>query len=206
VRTDRAACGTALHVALRVSRALALLMAPFTPFSSFDPVERARVRLGRPRTALGGGPPGRPAGQKAPRRGAPVPEDRGRDPGEADRLDVRVGRVIEVQDHPNADKLYVIQVDIGSRCGPSSGMKANYTKGGDAREARSGPLQPRAGSLRSVLSNGMVLAAEDERDVGSHPPERRAPRRAGPRSPRGPRLPFSEIPEVQDPGRGGDAS
>src|SRR5437773_5543121 len=34
VRKDRTACGTALHVALRVSRALALLMTPFTPFSS----------------------------------------------------------------------------------------------------------------------------------------------------------------------------
>src|SRR5437867_8181370 len=34
VRKNKAACGTALHVALRVSRALAIVMAPFTPFSS----------------------------------------------------------------------------------------------------------------------------------------------------------------------------
>src|SRR3989442_3476265 len=34
IKKDRAACGTALHVALRVCRSLALIMAPFLPFSS----------------------------------------------------------------------------------------------------------------------------------------------------------------------------
>src|SRR3989442_15341652 len=34
IKKDRAACGTALHVALRMSRSLAILMAPFLPFSS----------------------------------------------------------------------------------------------------------------------------------------------------------------------------
>src|SRR3989454_10801057 len=34
VKKDRVACGTVLHVALRVSRSLAIIMAPFLPFSS----------------------------------------------------------------------------------------------------------------------------------------------------------------------------
>src|SRR3989454_551250 len=34
IKKDRAACGTVLHVALRVGRSLAIIMAPFLPFSS----------------------------------------------------------------------------------------------------------------------------------------------------------------------------
>src|SRR3989442_5645426 len=34
IKKDREACGTVLNVALRVSRSLAILMAPFLPFSS----------------------------------------------------------------------------------------------------------------------------------------------------------------------------
>lgn len=29
-------------------------------------------------------------------------------------IDLRVGKIIKVEDHPNADKLYVIEVDLGS--------------------------------------------------------------------------------------------
>ena len=30
------------------------------------------------------------------------------------KLDLRVGRILEVEEHPNAEKLYVLKVDFGS--------------------------------------------------------------------------------------------
>src|SRR5207245_9594202 len=92
-------------------------------------------------------------------------------------LGVRVGRIIDLQDHPNADKLYVIKVDLGDEVRTLvAGMKTNYTKEQmlGKRVAVLCNLEP--AKLRGVLSNGMVLAAEDERDVGMLlPPEDAAP-------------------------------
>ena len=108
---------------------------------------------------------------------------------------MRVGRIIDVEDHPNADKLYVIQVDIGDEVRTLvAGMKANYTKEEmlGKRVAVLCNLEP--AKLRSVLSNGMVLAAEDERDVGLLIPPEDAALGAQVLGVRGaPRLPFSEF-------------
>ena len=195
VKRDRAACGTALHVALRASRALSLLMAPFAPFSSstlwaalgYD----SDVHAQRWDAAL----EDVPAGQKL-RVGRPLFEKIALEvPGEADRFDVRVGRIVEVQDHPNADKLYVIKVDIGDEVRTLvAGMRANYTKEQMAgkRVAVLCNLEP--AKLRGVASNGMVLAAEDERDVGLLIPPEDATLGAQILGLRGaPRLSFSEF-------------
>ncbi|OGS51138.1 MAG: methionine--tRNA ligase [Euryarchaeota archaeon RBG_16_68_12] len=195
VRKDKAACGTAIHVALRVSRALALVMAPFTPFSSsalwvalgYD----TDVHAQRWDSAL----EDVPAGQ-ALRVGKPLfVRIEVEAANEADRFDVRVGRIVEVQDHPNADKLYVIKVDVGDEVRTLvAGMKANYTKDQMAgkRVAVLCNLEP--AKLRSVLSNGMVLAAEDERDVGLLLPPEDATLGAQILGVRGaPRLSFSEF-------------
>lgn len=34
------------------------------------------------------------------------------------QLDVRVGHVVEVSNHPNADKIYVEKIDLGEATGP----------------------------------------------------------------------------------------
>jgi methionyl-tRNA synthetase len=76
------------------------------------------------------------------------------------KVDLRVGKVIEVAEHPNADKLLVVKVDLGSEqrtiC---AGIKAFY-----APEALLGKniilvanLEPR--KMRGVESQGMLLAA-----------------------------------------------
>ena len=79
------------------------------------------------------------------------------------KVELRVGRIISVDNHPNADKLYVIQLDDGSGgrtiC---AGIKKYY-----AIEELVGKsvvfvanLQPRP--LRGITSEGMILAADDE--------------------------------------------
>lgn len=76
------------------------------------------------------------------------------------KIDLRVGKVIEVAEHPNADKLLVLKVDLGTEqrtiC---AGIKAYY-----APEALLGKniilvanLEPR--KMRGIESQGMLLAA-----------------------------------------------
>jgi methionine--tRNA ligase beta chain len=84
------------------------------------------------------------------------------------KVDLRVGKIVEVAEHPNADRLLVLQVDMGSeRRQIIAGIKAYYSP-----EALLGQnivvvanLAPR--KMRGLESNGMILAAslDDKSDV-----------------------------------------
>ena len=164
VKKDQVACGTALHVALRVARSLAILMAPMLPASSArlwralgydsdvhrlawnevleDIPSGQALRVGKPLFAKI---------DLAPAGAAPV-----------DPLDVRVAQILEVKDHPNADKLYVLEVDLGDeRRQIVAGIREHY-RPEDLRGRKIAVLanlQP--AKLRGIPSNGMLLAAED---------------------------------------------
>ena len=78
-------------------------------------------------------------------------------------VNLRVGKIVEVQDHPDADKLYVVKLDDGSGTLRTicAGLKEHYS-----RSAMEGMmvvfvenLKPRP--LRGVVSEGMMLAADD---------------------------------------------
>ena len=79
------------------------------------------------------------------------------------KVDLRVGVITSVEDHPNADRLYVIRIDDGSGQERTicAGIKSYYT--GDELLQKSivfvSNLKPRA--LRGVTSQGMMLAADD---------------------------------------------
>jgi len=79
------------------------------------------------------------------------------------RLDLRVARVIEAADHPNADRLLVLKVDLGDEqrqiC---AGLKGRYTP--EQLVGRNlvivANLAPR--TMRGVESQGMLLAASSD--------------------------------------------
>ena len=79
------------------------------------------------------------------------------------KVDMRTGRVVSVEDHPNADKLFVITIDEGSGSTRTvcAGLKGHY----EASELEGldvvfvANLEPR--KLRGVMSEGMILAADD---------------------------------------------
>ena len=77
------------------------------------------------------------------------------------KFDFRVGQIKEVQDHPNADKLYVMKVDIGEKIIQLvAGIRQHYTKDKliDKKIIVFTNLKPV--ELRGVKSEGMLLAAE----------------------------------------------
>ncbi len=76
------------------------------------------------------------------------------------KMDLRVGKVVEVREHPSADKLYVLKVDMGeNQIQLVAGLKVYYSP-----EELEGKLivvltnlEPK--TLRGVESQGMLLAA-----------------------------------------------
>lgn len=81
---------------------------------------------------------------------------------EFQKVDIRVGTITDVKDHPNAEKLYVLKVDLGDEQRQLvAGLRQKYTK--EQLEGRQiivvTNLEPR--ELRGVKSQGMLLAAED---------------------------------------------
>lgn len=80
-----------------------------------------------------------------------------------EKLDLRVGEIIKVEDIEGADKLYKLSVDIGNeKRTVCAGLKNNYTK----KELKGKKiilftnLTPR--KLKGIESQGMVLAAVNE--------------------------------------------
>lgn len=164
LRSDRRRCGGVLHLNMRIVQALAVLGFPYLPFSmqrlwgllanegvlgdgSWEMIS-APLNVGRPL------PEPRPLYRKVeiPREGSQF--------SGFQALDLRIGLIRSVEDHPNADKLIVLKVDIGRPIQLVAGLKAYYGK-----EELIGKkvvvitnLQP--AKLRGVESQGMVLAAE----------------------------------------------
>lgn len=90
------------------------------------------------------------------------------------KLEFKVAEIKEVNDHPNADRLYVISVDLGDRTKQVvAGIKSAYSK-----EELVGKqvvlvdnLEPAV--LRGVESQGMLLAASDEVGMAIISPEKK---------------------------------
>ena len=77
-----------------------------------------------------------------------------------EQVDLRVARVLEVDDHPNADKLLLLKVDLGTEQRQLvAGLKGHYAPdelvGKDIIVVVN--LAPR--KMRGQLSQGMLLAA-----------------------------------------------
>ena len=79
-------------------------------------------------------------------------------------MELRTGTITSVDDHPNADKLYVVSIDDGSEEGRTvcAGLKPYYAPGEMVGKTVVfvANLAPR--KLRGVMSEGMICAADDE--------------------------------------------
>ncbi len=89
------------------------------------------------------------------------------------KIDLKIARIKDVLDHPNADRLYVITVDLGVTTKQIvAGIKKSYTK-----EELVGRLVVVVDNLdpavlRGVESQGMLLAASDESGIVVISPEK----------------------------------
>jgi methionyl-tRNA synthetase len=196
VKEDAKRAATVLHATLRLARALAVMSAPFLPFAADrlwamlgEPgsVHNApwSAALAAPRAGAPLPPPAvlftkldikeivRPAADAAP---AKVKEEKKMSATETQdvvrfeefqRLDLRAARVMRVKDHPSADKLYVLELDVGAFGTRQvvAGLKPYYKK--EELEGRLvafvANLAP--AKLRGVESQGMILAGDHDGTV-----------------------------------------
>jgi methionyl-tRNA synthetase len=178
VGTDKARCGTVLHVSLLISKALAVMAWPFMPISS----ESVWKQLGLEGTIEQVGwkgielplKEGEKIEKPAPQF-AKVEARSGGDFQEFAALDLKVGKVLEVSAHPNADKLYMMKVDVGRPITMISGLKDFYT----AEQLRTKTLvivtNLEPATIRGVRSEGMLLAAEEGKRLALLTPEKDLP-------------------------------
>jgi methionyl-tRNA synthetase len=81
---------------------------------------------------------------------------------EFQKLDLRVGQVLSVENHPQADKLYVLKIDIGGEVRQVvAGMRAHYKPEElvGKQVALVANLAP--AKIRGVESQGMIFGADD---------------------------------------------
>lgn len=174
VGTDKEKCATVLNVSLSISKALAVMAFPFLPFTSESIWKQ--VRMDGTIEELGW------KGIELPlKEGAemekPVPQFAKVEiakSGEFQQfaiLDLKVGKVVDVQPHPNADKLYLVKVDIGKTITMVSGLKEFYTA--DQLKTKTlivvTNLEP--ATIRGMKSEGMLLAAEEGNRLALLTPE-----------------------------------
>jgi len=92
------------------------------------------------------------------------------------RLDLRVARIVEVREHPNADKLTIITVDVGGRTKQIvAGIRGHYDNADlvGRNIVLVNNLEP--AKLRGETSEGMLLAAVDGECVVLVAPEKDMP-------------------------------
>ena len=174
LKTDKAKCGGVLHLNLRIVQALAVLGHPYLPFSTQRLwgllANDGSIGEGSWELMTQGLNVGRPLPEPKPLyRKVEIQREESLFSG-FEALDLRVGLIESVSDHPNADKLMVLKVDIGRPIQLVAGLKAFYSK-----EELTGKrvvvitnLQP--AKLRGVESQGMVMAPEIGEQVKVLPP------------------------------------
>ena len=185
IKSDKDRCGAVMAANLMVVKALCIMSWPYMPRSS----ERIWGFLGCPGTIEEAGlkaakeplAEGQPLADPVPvykkvelKMEEPKTEEKPKEekPAQAPegpfadfrRLDVRVGEVVSVEDHPEAEKLYVLKIDLGEEEPRQivTNLKTYYSV--DQMMGRKllviSNLKP--AKFRGVRSEGMLMAADDE--------------------------------------------
>jgi len=190
IREDRAAAGTTLYTSLQFAKVLSYLFYPFLPhaaqrlwgYLNLD-VDESTVDLTTILERLSPGqklerplplftkldpirkPEAKPHKKTKPtaRNEAKTMKDKGLS---FEDLDLRVGTVDSVWDHPSADKLYILKVDLGTEKRQIvAGIRPFYQKEELHKKKVVMVCNLKPAKLRGETSNGMLLAAEKEKIV-----------------------------------------
>ncbi len=167
-KNDRDKCGTTINICLQLVQALAVLGSPFIPYTS----NRIWKYLGNEDTVFEHGwndsiknlKPGTKL--KEPEHlfnRIETDEERFE---KWEQVDIRVAKVKEVNNHPDAERLYVLTLDLGTEeRNVVAGLKKYYSPeellGRDVLVIAN--LEP--ATLRGVKSQGMLLAGDDGENV-----------------------------------------
>ena len=204
LKRDKEACGAVLNLSMQIVKALAVMAYPYLPFSSEEIWKSIGSEGSVEKDGWASLDSMLPAGTKLP---VPKPIFKKIDIQMKEekefagfgKLDLRIGKIIDVADHPKADKLFLETVDIGKEIHIVSGLKGHYTP--EQLKGRSvviiANMEPAV--LRGSNSEGMLLAAESGETVSLLVPARDVPpgTRVGSGELPGKLLSFSEFQKMQ---------
>jgi methionyl-tRNA synthetase len=171
IKTDKDACASVLHICLKIIKALSIFTAPYLPFSS-DKIwrmlgEKESVHKCGWDSALEELKVGTNLEKPQPLFKKLSLEDFMGETDPFSKADLRVAKILEVKDHPQADKLYLMHIDLG-KLGKRvivAGMKQFYTKEEIKGKNIVIVTNLKPAKIRGITSKGMLLAAEDD-DTG----------------------------------------
>ncbi|MBI2134520.1 methionine--tRNA ligase [Candidatus Woesearchaeota archaeon] len=82
-------------------------------------------------------------------------------------LNLKVAKILDVKDHPDADKLYVLQIDLGrEKRQLVAGLNGHYSKEELKNKRIIVITNLKYAKLRGIESQGMLLAGDDGKEVG----------------------------------------
>ena len=88
-------------------------------------------------------------------------------------LNIKVAKIISVEDHPNAEKLLVLKIDLGTETRQLvAGLKGHYSKEELEGKKIAVLTNLKPAKLRGIESQGMLLAGDDGKDIGLLAPKK----------------------------------
>ena len=173
IKQDEKECKAVLHNCIKIVKALSILTAPYLPFSSetiWEMIgEEGSVHESAWKDAMNDIKVGYRLTRPKPLFKKLLLDDIMTEEDPFSKADLRVAKVLEVKDHPQADKLYMINLDLGGlgKRVIVAGMKPYYSKEEITQKNIVIVTNLKPAKIRGVTSNGMLLAAEDDEGVVS---------------------------------------
>ena len=79
------------------------------------------------------------------------------------KLELRTAKIVDVKDHPDADRLYIVDVEIAQeKRQVVAGIKSSYQPEDLIGKSVVVVVNLEPATIRGVESNGMILAASDD--------------------------------------------
>jgi methionyl-tRNA synthetase len=168
IKEDREGCANTIYSAAQIVSALSILLAPYLPFTS----RKIRRMLGLREVEMFEFKEEKIAIEKPEILFKKIEDNT----FSLEGIELIVGRIVDVKDHPQADKLYVMKVDIGEEREIVAGLKG-YLRADELLDKTIVLVANlKHAKLRGVESQGMLLAAEkDNKIVLIHPEKEKKP-------------------------------
>ncbi|MEM0139915.1 MAG: methionine--tRNA ligase [Ferroplasma sp.] len=155
IKTDRALLNEKLFVSLKISQYLTAMLYPYVPSAS----ERIWETLGIKTKIAGSSFEELLLDYDFTISRGDVPFKK-LDFSNPDNLDLRTGRIISVEDHPNADNLYIIKIKAGKEYTAVSDLKKFYSRDQLINKSVIALINIEPSRIRDVNSNAIIFTEE----------------------------------------------
>ncbi len=169
IKRDKARCGTALNISLQLVKSLAILGAPYLPFSAEKILHYLGYEGGLKSFTWEDAITEITAGMKLRKPKVlykKIVREEEENYEKWNLLDLRIGEIEEIKEHPNADKLYILTVNFGEEKRTLvAGLRPYYPREELLGKRIVVVFNLEHANFRGVESQGMLLAGEDETTV-----------------------------------------